>query len=80
MLCLISYVKLAAASTVGLKHLANCYQYADRLEEAIHVIQQCIRIERQSLPSTRKELCTCECKQNIIYWQDLRVLRVPGLK
>jgi tetratricopeptide (TPR) repeat protein len=43
-----------------LSQLASCHYNARRLDEAIKVTEQCVRITKQNLPSTRSELCTCE--------------------
>ena len=48
---------LVAVFTVDVSRLASCHQRAGRLDDAIHLLQQCIEILRKSLPSTRQSLC-----------------------
>ena len=52
---------LATVFNIVVGQLASCHRRAGRPDQAIHLTQQCIAILRQSMPSTRKELCTSEC-------------------
>ena len=52
---------LATVFIIVIGQLARCHRRAGRLDQAMHLTQQCISILRQSMPSTRKELCKCEC-------------------
>ena len=54
---------LAGVFTIVVGQLASCHRHAGRLDEAIDLVRHCIAIERQNLPSTRKDLCGCECEQ-----------------
>ena len=47
-------------AAVDLSQLASCHRSAGRLDEAIHLQQQCSEILKQNLPSTRRDLCSCE--------------------
>ena len=57
--------------TVDVIRLASCHQCAGRLDDAIHLLQQCTEILRKSLPSTRQDLCAGEYEK-YIYWHDVR--------
>ena len=50
----------AAVFILDLSQLASCHRSAGRLDEAIHLEQQSIEIDRHNLPSTSRGLCTCE--------------------
>ena len=54
---------VAAVHTTDMSQLASCHDSAGNVDVAIHLIQQCIEILRQNLPSMRKDLCAGECKR-----------------
>ena len=69
---ILSHIVILVVFTVGVSQLVLCHQRAGRLEDAIHLAQQCIEILRKSLPSTRKNLCVGEYSmRSIFYWHEV---------